>query len=211
MQLDNHDSRIRYVDLLMEKSDLTDIPVFPLPEGYHFTFYQPGDRDAWIAIEISAKELHSHEQGVEVWQKYYGHSEQLLPERMLFIENMRGEKVATITAYPHEEDGLGQVHWVAVRREDQGRGLARPLIARCLMLMQELGDRRACLHTQTVTWVACRLYLDFGFRPTAESARIHALGWRIIRTLTEHPALQAFAPMPQQDILDHDKSKNSEA
>ena len=198
--LDNHDSRIHYVDLLMEKDDLTDIPVCALPEGYRFAFYQPGDRDAWIAIEISAKELRDHAQGVEVWQKYYGNAEALLPQRMLFIENERGEKVATITAYPCEEKDLGQVHWVAVRREDQGRGLARPLIARGLTLMRELGDRRACLHTQTVTWVACRLYLDFGFRPTAESARKHELGWRIIRTLTNHPALSGFAPLGKEQI-----------
>ena len=199
--LDNHDSRIRFVDLLMEKNDLTDVQELPLPSGYRFVFYQPGDRDAWIAIEQSAKELHSFEQGVEVWQRYYGQSEPLLPGRMLFIENERGEKVATATAYPCDEEGLGQVHWVAVRREDQGRGLARPLIARVLCLMRALGDRRACLHTQTVTWVAVRLYLEFGFRPTAESTREHAQGWRIIRTLTEHPALAAWERVEWEDVV----------
>lgn len=51
---DNHDSRIRHYDLLLERP-LTGIPYYKLPEGYRFTHYQDGDRDAWISIEQSAK------------------------------------------------------------------------------------------------------------------------------------------------------------
>lgn len=181
---DNHDSRIPFVDLLMER-ELTDpIPSYELPEGYRFAFYQPGNRDAWIAVEQSAKELKSFEQGVEVWQQYYGKVESQMHDRMLFIVNPKGEKVATATAYPTDEPGLGQVHWVAVKREEQGKGLARPLIAKVLEVLAGHGCQRAFLHTQTVTWVAVRLYLQFGFRPTSESAEKHAEGWRIIRELT---------------------------
>ena len=46
LKLDNHDSRIRYIDLLMERLDLNDLPEYALPDGYRFVFYQPGDRDA---------------------------------------------------------------------------------------------------------------------------------------------------------------------
>lgn len=192
INFDNHDARIRYVDLLMERGITDEIPHHELPDGYHFEFYRPGDRDAWIAIEQSARELHSFEQGVEVWQQYYGSVEHLLNDRMLFIVNAEGEKVGTATAYPGEEPCLGQVHWVAVRREEQGKGLARPLISKVLEVMRAHGDRRACLHTQTVTWVAVRLYLEFGFRPTKESAEKHHGGWRIARALTGHPALERF-------------------
>lgn len=41
---DNHDSRIKYYELLLEK-DLDIIKAFPLPHGYHFEFYKSGDRD----------------------------------------------------------------------------------------------------------------------------------------------------------------------
>lgn len=181
---DNHDSRIPFVDLLMECELTEAIPSYELPEGYRFAFYQPGDRDAWIAVEQSAKELKSFEQGVEVWQQYYGKVESQMHDRMLFIVNPEGEKVATATAYPTDEPGLGQVHWVAVKREEQGKGLARPLIAKVLEVLAGHGCQRAFLHTQTVTWVAVRLYQQFGFRPTAESAEKHAEGWRIIRELT---------------------------
>ena len=206
LKLDNHDSRIRYIDLLMERLDLNDIPECALPEGYRFVFYQPGDRDAWINIEISAKELESFEQGVQVWEQYYGSVEDTLHNRMLFIENEQGEKVATATAYYDPNGELpperGQVHWVAVRRDHQGRGLARPLIAQTLKVMKERGHTEAMLHTQTTTWVAVRLYLQFGFRPMAENAVASRDGWRIIKALTGEPALDGFDAASEEEILE---------
>lgn len=206
LKLDNHDSRIRYIDLLMERLDLNDLPEYALPDGYRFVFYQPGDRDAWINIEQSAKELHSFEQGIAVWQQYYGGVEDTLHNRMLFIENEQGEKVATATAYYDANGELpperGQVHWVAVRRDHQGKGLARPLIAQTLKVMKERGHTEAMLHTQTTTWVAVRLYLQFGFRPMAENAVSSRDGWRIIRALTGHPALDGFDAAIEEEILE---------
>ncbi len=199
--LDNHDSRIRFVDLLMERDTLDDVPAHELPDGYAFAFYQPGDREHWIAIEQSAKELVNHEQGVQVWTEYFGAVESQLHDRMLFVVNPQGEKVATATAYPLDEPGLGQVHWVAVRRDEQGKGLSKPLIAKVLEVMKQHGDRRSFLHTQTTSWVAVRLYLNFGFHPTAQSASDHRDGWRIVRTLTEHEALRDFEALSPTAFL----------
>lgn len=202
---DNHDSRIRYCELHLHRERLDDLPVYPLPDGYRFVMYRPGDRDAWIAIERSAKELVGKEQGLEVWDSYFGWNEAELPERMVFVENVQGEKVATATAYfdIHRQDpsGAGWLHWVAVRREDQGKGLARPLIAHTLRLLHQLGYDRARLHTQTTTWVACRLYLDFGFEPIPENIVHNRDGWRIMRALTDHPSLRGFEPASAQEIL----------
>ncbi len=92
MQFDNHDDRIRYYELLTER-DLDALPRFPLPEGYRFAFFRQGDRDNWIDIELSAKELMSYGQGLEVWNRYYGGNENALSDRMVFIENAEGEKV----------------------------------------------------------------------------------------------------------------------
>lgn len=52
--LDNHDKRIPYYELLLER-DLDAIPKFFLPKGFHFEFYKNGDRDNWIEIEIEQK------------------------------------------------------------------------------------------------------------------------------------------------------------
>lgn len=205
LKLDNHDSRIRYIDLLLERVNLENIPEYELPEGYRFVLYQPGDRDAWIAIEQSAKELADYEHGVRTWQRYYGNVEDTLHNRMIFIENAQGEKVATATAYYDLNGDLspqrGQVHWVAVRRDHQGKGLSKPLISQVLKVMKQRGHTEAMLHTQTTTWVAVKLYLNFGFRPIKENAEKNRDGWRIIKALTNHPALEAFDAADEDEIF----------
>lgn len=204
IEFDNHDERIRYYELLLER-DLGQIPQIELPEGYRFVFYKQGDRDTWIDIEKSAKEFISYEQGLISWNKYYENSQEELPVRMVFIENSAGEKVATATAfydiYGRDKSGDGWLHWVAVRREYQGKGLAKPLIAYVLNVMRELGYKHAKIPTQTNTWLACKIYLDFGFMPLAENAVNSRNGWRIIKALTNHPSLIDFDSAAMDEIL----------
>ena len=204
IQFDNHDARIKYYELMLER-DLNDVPVFLLPAGYRFVFFSPGDRDAWIDIEISAKELSGHEQGREVWNRYYGGSENILSERMVFVENEKGEKVATATAYfditGRDTSGDGWLHWVAVRREYQEKGLSKPLISHVLGIMRGLGYTHAKIPTQTTTWLACKIYLDFGFRPIPQNTVTSRDGWRIIKALTNHRALEDFEAADKDEII----------
>ena len=204
MEFDNHDPRIRYYELMLEGS-LAGIGDIPLPAGYRYVMYRPGDRDAWINIEISARELEDFAQGVEVWNRYYGAHEDELPQRMMFVETDAGEKIATATAF-YDIRGLDQsddgwLHWVAVARPHQRRGLSKPLISRVLTLMRDLGYTHAKIPTQTTTWVAVKVYLDLGFRPIPKNAERCRDGWRIIRALTDHPALSAFDPAAPDEII----------
>ncbi len=201
---DNHDSRIRYWELLLE-GDITGLAEQPLPAGYHYGRYCPGDRDAWIAIERSAKEFDTCEEGLAAWERYFGGHDGELAERMCFVVNERGEKVATASAWRdvtgRDTSGAGWLHWVAVRREDQGRGLSKPLITHVLGIMRDLGQTRAKIPTQTTTWLAVRVYLDLGFRPIPANAVHSRMGWQIVRRLTDHPALAGFEPAADADVL----------
>ncbi len=203
-QFDNHDEHIAYYELLLER-DLDSLPHIPLPEGYRFVFYQPGDRDAWIDIEKSAKEFTDYEQGLKAWNNYYAGNEKELVDRMVFIENAKGIKVATATAYyditNRDRSGSGWLHWVAVRREYQGKGLSKPLISYVLGVMKKLGYTHAKIPTQTTTWLACKIYLDFGFMPLPLNAVHSKKGWEIVKALTDHPALASFEPASMEDIF----------
>lgn len=204
MQFDNHDERIKYYELLLEH-DLDMLPYFQLPPGYQFVFYKHGDRDNWIDIEKSAKEFLTCEQGLEAWNRYYGNREYELFNRMVFIENTKGEKVATATAFyditGRDKSGAGWLHWVAVRREYQQKGLSKPLISYVLRIMRELGYTHAKIPTQTTTWLACKIYLDFGFVPLPQNAINSRNGWRIIKALTNHPALDSFDAAAMDEIV----------
>ena len=204
MKFDNHDSRLKYYDIVMELP--SDIPVetYELPEGYTFSSYNFNDREDWISIEWSAKEFSSYADGIDAWNRYYAKYETQLPERMFFVTAPNGEKVATATAFfdpKTPNDGKGWLHWVAVRRDYQGKGLARPIISKALSRLRELRHGTLYVHTQTTTWVACKLYMDFGFRPTAENAIQSEFGYRMLKTLTNHPTLKDFKPVSVEEML----------
>lgn len=203
LRFDNHDQRIKYYEILLYSDNVCSFKEYPLPEGFRFVYYSYGDRDKWIEIEKSAKEFETYEQGLAAWNKYYGGKENELYNRMLFIETEDGEKVATATAYyePRDKSGAGWLHWVAVRRDFQGRGLARPLISHTLVRLAQLGYKTVKIPTQTTTWVAAGLYLEFGFKPVAENAVNSYEGYRILRTLTNSPVLSDFPPCELRDIL----------
>ena len=205
MKFDNHDSLIRYVELEFIRHDLKNIPSYNLPDGYHFTFYKPGDKDQWIEIEKSAKEFLGYEQGLESWNRYYAGREDSLFNRMVFIETDSGEKVATATAYydiyGRDKTNAAWLHWVAVRRDHQGKGLSKPLIAYTLGLMWGLGYDHVKLSSQTNTWLACKIYLDFGFVPDPQSVKENLIGWEILRTITNHPSLTHFRSATEAEIL----------
>ena len=124
---------------------------------------------------------------------------------MVFVENHHGEKVATATAFYYvtgrDTTGAGWLHWVAVKRSHQGKGLSKPLIRYVLEIMKEHGYTHAKIPTQTTTWLACKIYLDFGFIPIPQNAVNSRDGWRIIKTLTDHSALDDFDYASIDEIL----------
>ena len=106
------------------------------------------------------------------------------------LQNDKGEKIATATAfydiYGRDTSGAGWLHWVAVKREYQGRGLSKPLITYVLHIMKGLGYTYAKIPTQTNTWLACKVYLDLGFLPIKENLEHSYEGWKIIKSLTNY-------------------------
>lgn len=201
---DNNDKRIKHYELLLEGS-LDSICEYSLPDGYHFEFYQDGDRDTWIEIEKSAKEFSDYDEGLAAWNRYYSGSENELHNRMVFVVNESGEKVATATAFydinGKDKSGAGWLHWVAVKREYQGKGLSKPLIAYVFNVMKTLGYNHAKIPTQTNAWLAVKVYLDLGFRPIPENAVNSYIGWCIIKTLTKHKALKDFDSIDEKAIV----------
>ncbi len=199
---DNNDKRIKYYELLLEK-DLDVIEEYGLPKGYHFEFYKDGDRDTWIELEKSAKEFSNYDEGLNAWNKYYAGRENELYNRMVFVVNEQGEKVATATAFYdiHGKDKSGWLHWVAVKREYQGKGLSKPLITYVLNVMKALGYAHAKIPTQTNTWLAVKIYLDLGFRPIPENAVNSYMGWCIIKVLTNHKVLMNFDCIDEKAIV----------
>ena len=198
-----YDNRIKYVELLMKYDDLSNFKKYELPEGFHYEFYKPGDEEDWVNIHIESGEFTSVEMGIKYFHDFYDSFIEELPRRCVFIvDNITGEKVgtATISLLKNTEQGYnGAVDWVAIKKKYQGRHLAKPLISKFMEIANDVGHEKIILHTQTNTWLAAKLYLDYGFEILNKEEK---LGWSILNTLISHPKLKEYVPLEIDEILD---------
>ena len=174
-----------------------------MPEGFHFEFYKPGDEEEWINIHIASGEFTSIEMGLKHFHDFYDSFLEELPKRCVFIvDDVTGEKVgtATISLLESPEYGYnGAVDWVAIKKNYQGKKLCKPLISKFMEIANDVGHNKLILHTQTNTWLAGKIYLDYGFEILNKEER---LGWNILKTLTNHPKLSEYKTVSQDEILD---------
>lgn len=148
------------------------------PAGYALRPYQPGDSATWVRVHQRAEPYHHVDDAL--FQREFGGDQALLAQRQLFLCDAQGEAVGTATAWvpqPERPTHLGRVHWVAIAREHQGRGLMLPLVAALCRRFLELGHSGAYLTTESLRLVAIRGYLRLGFTPELRHAADRA-AWR---------------------------------
>ena len=189
------DNTIKYYELLMKYNDTSEYKQYELPDGFHYEFFKPGDEEDWVNIHIESGEFTSYEKGVKHFHDFYDYFIDELPKRCVFIvDDNTNEKVATATISLLETPEYGYraaVDWVAIKRSYQGRKLAKPLITKFLEIANNLGHKEIILHTQTTTWLAAKLYLDYGFDILNED---EIEGWSILKTITNHDKLANYKP-----------------
>ena len=199
----SYDNTIKYYELLMYYKDTAIYKKYSLPDGFHFEFYKDGNMNDWINIHIESGEFCAIEEGIMIFHDFYDTFIQELNKRCIFIvEDKTNEKVgtATVSLLSKEEFGYnGAVDWVAIKKDYQGKGLSRPLIAKIIETANKLGHNDIVLHTQTTTWLAAKLYLDFGFNILNKNEKN---GWNILKTLTNHPKLNEFETLKIEEVYD---------
>lgn len=186
------DNTIKYYELLMNYDDTSKYKKYELPDNYYFKFYSKGDEYDWINIHIESGEFTSIDNGLKIFHDFYDYFIDELPKRLIFIvDKNTNEKIGTATISlleTKEKEYEAAVDWVAIKKSCQGKGLSKPLISRFISLAHELGHKKIILHTQTTTWLAAKLYLDFGF----EILNKESEGWNILKALTNHEKLKDY-------------------
>lgn len=197
------DNRIKYFELLMKYDDTSKCINYKLPDGYSYVMYKPGDELEWVNIHIESGEFTSIERGLKHFHDFYDSFIDELNKRCFFIvDNNSCEKIGTATVSLLEEEEFGYkaaIDWVAIKKSYQGRGLAKPLISKFMEIANTLGHDKVILHTQTTTWLAAKLYLDYGFEILNKD---EIIGWSILKTLTYHEKLSDYSDMVIDDIYD---------
>lgn len=159
------DKSVPFIPFTMFRpSDAPPLPKITLPDGYRFTFYQPGDERDWCRIETAVLEFDSEKEAAEYFQHSFMPYEKELRRRMLFIENPEGKMVATFTAW-WTEDRSPRLHWLGVIPEEQKKGLAKALVIRVTELLHEYyPNQDLYLSTQTWSHHAVRLYEKLNYQ-----------------------------------------------
>lgn len=157
-----------YAEFWMRLAPETALLEFPLPTGFILSFYQsPSDQQDWAAIETSVLEFADVAVAEDYFAKTFAPYPAELANNMLFIKNKAGEKIATATAWWKKLPDNRIVplfHWLAVKPEYSGQGLAKVLISQVLMILRKnYPSEEIYLHTQTWSAPAVKLYQKFGF------------------------------------------------
>ena len=165
------DKSVPFVDVFMHRKKGAAVPVYNLPAGYGYSYFRPGDEKSWAKIETSVLEFPDELDALIYFQKAFLPFITELEKRCLFIENDKGEKIATSTAW-WGYTGVRRdpwLHWVAVKPQYQGLGLGKAIISKITQTMVEIeGDRDFYLHTQTWSHKAIKLYQKIGYEITSE-------------------------------------------
>lgn len=147
--------------------DLTDLPVYDLPDGYQFRLYkQESDANRWAKIVTATNEFPSEEKALERFNEELSLHKYELKMRMIFIETIEGKAVGTATAWfaKWDETVIGRLHWIAIIPEFQGKRLGRPLITKTMQILQD-NHSTAYLKTQESSGAAIYLYKQLGWCP----------------------------------------------
>lgn len=198
-----YDNTIKYYELLMKYDDTSNFIKYNLPNGFRYEFYKHGDEAEWVDIHLSTGEFTSIDSGLKYFHDFYDSFINDLGKRCFFIvENTTNKKVgtATVSLLANPEFGYNAaVDWLAIRKEYQGKKLSKPLISKTIETAHELGHEKIILHTQTTTWLAAKLYLDYGFNILNKAEQE---GWNILKTLTNHPKLINYNIIDKKNIYD---------
>lgn len=178
------------IPVTMIRTDLNNMSLFNVPSGYKIRLFREGEEQIWMEVATSSGLFETMEQARARYDEEFAAYVAELTERCFFMENDQGKPIGTAMAW-YQSDFLGEcygrIHWVGMIPEYQGKGLAKPLLSAALhRLAQSHG--RAYLTTQTMSYKAIRMYLDFGFAPWPHTPDSEE-AWRILRERTKHPSL----------------------
>ncbi|MCK4602994.1 MAG: GNAT family N-acetyltransferase [Phycisphaerae bacterium] len=183
---------MEYIQVIMLRESLDEIPQYRLPAGYGMRLYRTGDKATWVRLQQASEQLIKITD--RTFEGNFGSDLPAMPRRCHFLTAPDGRDVGTITAwYDRSYRGRrwGRIHWVAIVPEHRGRGLSKPMMTVAMRRLRSLGHRRALLTTQAPRLAAIKTYLDFGFWPdmTAHDA---ARAWKLIRKQLPHPMLASL-------------------
>lgn len=172
--------------LLMEKTDLTNVPTPPVPDGYLLRTFQDGDEAGlgriYEAAALGAADPES------VRDRMMRHP-CFRPDRIFVVEH-NGQLAGTAAAWIETGDpGVGYLHMLGVLPEHRGKGLGALLAVETIHYTRNEGFSAQRLLTDDWREPAVKLYLDLGYYPLITD-ETHPERWQALaEKLNRHDAI----------------------
>nr|WP_296464171.1 GNAT family N-acetyltransferase [uncultured Acetatifactor sp.] len=135
-----------------------------LPLGYKIRLCRKDELSIWKAFPFdSDKEAREYESFMtEYFNKVYAPKGNLFFEKCTFVTEEQTDKpVATCFAWKSYEC-ITTIHWLKTLKKYENKGIGRSLLS-VIMSKLEPKDYPIYLHTQPESFLAIKLYSDFGF------------------------------------------------
>ena len=174
----------------MTREHMDNIPQFPIPKGFAIRNYRPNEGHIWTRIQKAAEPYINIDDGL--FAREFKRDFLAMEDRSFYLTTDAGEETGTITAWWQPDMNgktWGQIHWVAIHPDYQGRGLSKPMMS---VAMNRLKQSHECcfLDTSTGRIPAIKAYLNFGFTPDL-SGKHSRQAWAEVASVLEHPVLKA--------------------
>lgn len=180
---------MKRLSLEMIREHMDSLPSFSCPGDYTIRTFVRGDERCWAKIESEAGEFASKEQALEHFQREFGPFLGEMEDRCFLLEDKHGEAIGTATAWYGNFEGekRGRISWVGVVPTYQGRKLSKPLLS-AVMTRLAKDHQKGYLTTQTTSYRAVNLYLNFGFVPFLSSDSSKE-GWLLMEQVLQRKIL----------------------
>ena len=180
-------SMMKNLGVRMIRENMENIPHFPIPEGFVIRNYRRNEGHIWTRIQKAAEPYIDIDDGL--FMREFKRDLLAMEDRSFYLTTDAGEEIGTTTAW-WQDEGWGQIHWVAVHPDYQGRGLSKPMMSVAMSRLKQ-SHERCFLGTSTGRIPAIKIYLDFGFVPdlSIENSRE---AWAEVASVLEHFTLEEF-------------------
>jgi GNAT superfamily N-acetyltransferase len=181
-----------FLEIFLKWKTGVDLPDCELPDGFSLRSYHHMDEENWFSI-YRAADQHNRVYS-STFREYFGANTDELSQRQFYLCNNEGEAIGTATAWFNDDyhgERWGRVHWVAIKPEYQGRGLAKCLLAAVLHKLAACGHDKCYLRTYSMRDKAIQLYLGLGFEPHISNDADLKIWHKIAREIP-HPELASY-------------------
>lgn len=180
---------MRRIPLKMVHDHIDQSPFFACPGGYTIRTFARRDEQLWAKIETEAGEFADQKQALEHFHTEFGPFLSKFEDHCFLLENNKGEAIGTATAWMGIFDGeeRGRIHWVGIIPNYQGKKLSKPLLSAAMARLAR-DYQKGYLTTQTTSYQAINLYLNFGFVPYLCDASSEE-GWLLMEQILQRKIL----------------------